>query len=598
MTVSSSGGPLYDARGRLIGAMGINTDITAYKQTLGELDRERERAQVTLESIADGVVTTDMRGCVTYLNPAAEALCGWQRMEAAGRPVDEVVPLRDEVSQQRLENPVHQLRRGGGGGTQPLEVVLLQPSAEARSVELRATALRSAAGRLIGSVLVLHDVTTTRALAKQLSYQAVHDPLTGLPNRALLHDRILQAVTTAERHGHRLALLYLDLDRFKHINDTLGHPVGDKLLAQVARRLLGCVRPTDTVSRQGGDEFAILLTEEESLEAVANLAAQIVQRIAAPYRVVAHELHISTSMGISVFPEDGRDPEELVRHADIAMYHAKQAGRDNFQFFIPEMNQRAMERLHLEHDLRRALERQELMLQFQPQVSLKSRLVVGAEALLRWRHGAQGMIPPDRFIPVAEDSGLILEIGDWVLAEACRQTQAWRLAGLPELRIAVNVSAAQFRRPTIIRSIRKALEASGLPPRLLELELTESMVMTEAAALTRLNELRALGIRLSIDDFGTGYSSLSYLKQLPVDDLKIDQAFVRDISSDPNDAAIVQAIIRMGHTLHLSIVAEGVESQEALEFLAENDCDSVQGYYLSRPLEGADFERFVVTRGR
>jgi diguanylate cyclase (GGDEF)-like protein/PAS domain S-box-containing protein len=587
--------PLRSAQGQIMGTLGIAFDITNLRRSEQALQREREQAQVTLESIADGVLTTDATDRVTYLNPAAEGITGWPRSEALGHSVDEILRLIDEASEQRICSSWRDAREDHTVAL-PAEFPLLRRDDVRLPIEGSISPLRDASGRFLGSVIVLRDVSATRALATQLTHQATHDALTGLPNRALLLDRLEQAIAHAERHKSRLALLYLDLDRFKHINDTLGHTTGDELLKQVSHRLEASVRRSDTVSRQGGDEFIVLLADIAQPEHLTEMAEQLVNQVAAPYYFDSHELHVSTSIGISVYPEDGGNALTLIKHADIAMYHAKARGRSNFQFFDPCMNQRAAERLFLENHLRQALEREELELHYQPQIDLRSGRIIGAEALLRWRHSKQGLIPPSRFIPVAEDSGLILPLGEWVLQQACHQAKAWEAAGLP-VRVSVNVSAAQFQRKTIIDSVKFALERTGMAPERLQLELTETVVMSELSqAIEQFRQLKALGVRLSIDDFGTGYSSLSYLKQLPVNDLKIDQSFVRDISTDVNDAAIVQAIIRMGHSLKLEIVAEGVETQEAAEFLARNHCDSVQGHYFSQPLAAEAFQRLLADR--
>jgi diguanylate cyclase (GGDEF)-like protein len=406
----------------------------------------------------------------------------------------------------------------------------------------------------------------------------------------LLNDRISQAITFAGRLDKKVAVLFLDLDGFKHINDSLGHAVGDKLLQSVAKRLVKCVRATDTVSRQGGDEFVVLLSEMAQPEDAAVTARRLLQELGEVHSIDKHELHVTASIGVSVYPENGSDAETLIKNADTAMYQSKDNGRQNYQFFEPAMNVRAVARQSLEESLRRALERQEFSLVYQPKVSLKTGDITGAEALLRWTHPTRGQVSPAEFIPIAEDSGLILPIDKWVLREACTQARTWLNAGLPLFTMAVNVSAMELRSEKYLDGIFEILEQTGLDPSFLELELTESVLMKRPASTESiLRTLRAKGIRLAVDDFGTGYSSLSYLRKFSMDTLKIDQSFVRTITTAPDDTAIVTAIISMGRNLDLRVVAEGVETAEELEFLQAHQCDEAQGFYLSRPVRSQQF---------
>jgi diguanylate cyclase (GGDEF)-like protein len=394
----------------------------------------------------------------------------------------------------------------------------------------------------------------------------------------------------APRHTKHVAVLFLDLDGFKHINDSLGHPIGDKLLQSVAKRLVECVRSSDTVSRQGGDEFVVLLSEVELSEDAAITARRMLQAVAQAHPIDQHNLHVTTSIGVSVYPDDGPNAETLIKNADIAMYQAKEGGRQSFQFFKPAMNARAVERQAIEEGLRRAIERREFALHYQPKVDLMTGAITGAEALLRWTHPTRGLISPTHFIPVAEDCGLILPIGAWVVHEACTQARAWKDAGLPAITVAVNVSAIQFRYESFLSELIAVLRKTSLDPRSLELELTESVLMKQtASAATILKTLRASGIRIAIDDFGTGYSSLSYLRKFPVDAVKIDQSFVRQISTDGDDTTIVKAVIGMARGLKLRVIAEGVETLEELAFLRAYQCDEAQGYYFSRPLPAQRF---------
>jgi diguanylate cyclase (GGDEF)-like protein len=394
----------------------------------------------------------------------------------------------------------------------------------------------------------------------------------------------------------KVAVLFLDLDGFKHINDSLGHPIGDKLLQSIAKRLVHCVRGSDTVSRQGGDEFVVLLSELAQPEDAAITARRLLQAVAEAHSIDQHDLHVTTCIGVSIYPDDGFDAETLIKNADTAMYQAKENGRQSYQFFKPAMNVRAVERQSIEENLRRALERNEFALHYQPKISLRTGAITGAEALIRWTHPIRGPVSPAQFIPVAEDCGLILPIGQWVLREACKQARAWVDAGLPLGSMAVNISAMEFRDDSFLESVFAILSETGLDPRSLELELTESVLMKRAeSAASVLKSLRARGVQLAVDDFGTGYSSLSYLRKFPIDALKIDQSFVRQITTAPDETTIVTAVISMGRSLKLRVVAEGVETQEELAFLQAHQCDEAQGYFFSRPVVAQQFAKLLET---
>ena len=430
----------------------------------------------------------------------------------------------------------------------------------------------------------------------ELQHMALHDSLTGLPNRLLLEDRIDQAVTQAQRARSLCAVLFVDLDQFKTVNDSLGHFVGDEFLKLIATRLTGAVRSEDTVSRLGGDEFVVLLRNVAESDDAGRIAAKIVETVSKPARILTHEVEITTSVGISVFPFHGRDSRELIVNADGAMYQAKTLGRNNFQFFTEETSSAYRERLRLHSGLRHAVERGEFELHYHPKVEVKTGEIVGMEALVRWRHPEKGLVQPADFIPAAEETGLILPIGNWVLREACRQNKAWHDRGLTKLRVAVNISALQFQR-NLLDTVGKALQGSGLDPRHLELEITESVVMQNAAeAVLTLEQLSRMGVHISIDDFGTGYSSLSYLKRFPLQTLKIDRSFIREITQDPDDASIVSAIIALAHNLRLKVVAEGVETKEQLAFLRLLGGDEYQGFYSTKPLPATEFERLLAQR--
>ena len=437
-------------------------------------------------------------------------------------------------------------------------------------------------------------MTERKEAQARIEFLAHHDPLTGLPNRLLLRDRVAQALAHATRMQGRVALMYLDLDRFKTINDSLGHPVGDALLREVVERLKSCVRDSDTICRQGGDEFIILLNDVRDSEAVSRIAEKIHLRMTEPVILVKHVLTTSFSIGIALGPEDGNDFDTLLQKADTAMYHAKEAGRNGHRFFTEQMNRQVVEHLTLENKLRRALENHEFVLHYQPQLDLAENKIIGVEALIRWNSAEDGLISPARFIPVAEASGLIAPIGAWVLREACRQARVWQDAGLAPFTVAVNLSAMQFKRPDLINTVINALVLADLDSQWLELELTESILIQDAeATVDAVRRLKALGIKLSVDDFGTGYSSLAYLKRFAVDKLKIDQSFVRDLGRDPEDSAIVRAIIQMAHSMKLKTIAEGVETPELVEVLRLFHCDEIQGYYLARPMPADELEAFV-----
>ncbi len=428
----------------------------------------------------------------------------------------------------------------------------------------------------------------------RIAYLASHDALTGLPNRALVRDRLDQAIARAQRENHAGALLFLDVDNFKLVNDTLGHPMGDALLGQVAARLGQCVRQSDSVGRQGGDEFLVVLPDAGETDGISAVAEKIAEAMQAPFLIDGHTLSASLSLGIAVFPADGDDPDTLIRKADAAMYHAKDAGRNTYRFFTERMNLDSAEHLKLRTDMRRALEQSEFVLHYQPQIDLASGAVVGVEALIRWPHPELGLIPPGRFIPIAETCGAIVPIGEWVLREACRQAVAWQAAGLPPFVVAVNLSAVQFRRGNLEDTIERALRESGLAPHWLELELTESILLQGTANMLQLvQRLKALGVKLAIDDFGTGYSSLSYLRQLAVDKLKIDQSFIRDMAHNPDNASIVRAVAQMAQSLHLRTIAEGVEDASAIELLRACGCDEAQGYHFARPMAAQTCAEFI-----
>jgi diguanylate cyclase (GGDEF)-like protein/PAS domain S-box-containing protein len=571
--------------------LGTMIERAAYAEALFE---ERERAQVTLNSIGDAVVSTDVSGRVTYLNVVAEDLTGWSQLDAAGHPLEEVLQIIDGTTRQVMQNPTARAIRDDKVAALPPNCVLIRRDGVEAAIEDSTAPIHDSRGAVTGSVMVFHDVSMARAMTRKMAHLAQHDSLTDLPNRVLLNDRLREAIILSRRHKRELSVLFLDLDRFKHINDSLGHVVGDRLLQSVAQRLLSCVRSSDTVGRQGGDEFVVLLWEVRRAEDAAIAAAKILEALRKPHLINAHELHITASIGIVTYPEDGTDAETLMKKADLAMYHAKQTRHDSYQFFKPEMNARAIERQSLEDTLHHALERQELVLHYQPKFNLASSEIIGAEALIRWRHPQRGLVPPGQFISIAEECGLIVPIGRWVLREACRQARAWQIAGLPPLCVAINVSSVELRAPGFVAGVRATLKETGLEPRYLELELTETVLIEDSRSIADvLTELKDIGVLLALDDFGTGYSNLSQLKRFPIDALKIDQSFVRDLAVDEDDAGIVTAVIGMGKSLNKRVVAEGVETREQLEILQQHGCPQGQGYYFCRPVPAEQFRQLL-----
>jgi diguanylate cyclase (GGDEF)-like protein/PAS domain S-box-containing protein len=561
---------------------------------------EKERAVVTLNSIGDAVLCTDISGHITYLNLVAETMTGWQREEAIGKPLAEVFRIIDGATRKPARDPMEMAVEQDRTVGLTMNCILIRRDGFESTIEDSAAPIHDRVGTVIGAVIVFHDVTAARAMSLEMKHSAQHDLVTNLPNRLLLNDRITQAIAMARRQNRPIALIYLDLDRFKCINDSLGHVTGDKLLQSVSRRLLTSVRASDTVSRQGGDEFIILLSEITYPEHATTSARKILLSLNAPHSIGGQDLNIDGSIGISVYPEDGEDAETLINNADMAMYHAKESGRNNIQFFKAEMNLKAVERQSLESSLRRALEREEFLLHYQPKVNLETCEITGVEALIRWQHPDRGLVPPSQFVPIAEDCGLIIQIGRWVLREACRQARDWQDAGLPFKRVSINVSAAEFRTATFLEGVINTLKETGLDARYLDLELTERVLMENAESTAAvLQELKKMGVHFAVDDFGTGYSSLSYLQQFPIDVLKIDQSFVHRITGDPDDAPIVRAIIDMGKNLKQRVIAEGIETEEQLAFLRSHHCAEGQGYLFSRPVAAAqlaDLLRMGITK--
>ena len=555
---------------------------------------EQQRAEVTLNSIGDAVLSTDIPGNVTYLNPVAERMTGWPPEEALGRPLTEVFQIIDATTREPARNPMDQAIQLDRIVRLTPNCLLIRRDGIETAIEDSASPIHDRRGQVIGAVIVFKDVSEARAMSLRAVYLAQHDFLTDLPNRMLLNDRLTQAIALARRHGHRLGVLFLDLDQFKHVNDSLGHGIGDRLLQSVGRRLVTCVRSSDTVSRQGGDEFVVLLSEIEHADDAATSAQKIIAALVAPYDVAYHQLHVAVTIGISIYPDDGPDAETLIKCADIAMYHAKESGRNNYHFFERQMNARAVKRQSIEADLHHALARREFVLHYQPKIDLATGAMTGAEALIRWVHPQRGLMFPRDFVPIAEDCGLMVPIGHWVLREACTQARVWIDEGRRPMAVAVNISAVEFRDPGFLENVRTVLDDSRLDARYLELELTESSLMQDAESTAlALQSLTNMGVQLAIDDFGTGYSSLSYLRQFPINVLKIDQSFVHEISADPVGTSIVGAVISMGKSLGHRVIAEGVETAEQFAFLQAQRCSEGQGNYFSQPLPAEQFIRLL-----
>jgi diguanylate cyclase (GGDEF)-like protein/PAS domain S-box-containing protein len=558
------------------GSIWVFADITARK----EAEEKLRLSATVIEHIADGVVVLDASVAV---NPAFTQITGYTEAEALGKDRTLTRSGRHEPSFYEAMWQ-EQLDQGFWRG----ELWSLRKNGELYLEFLTVSAVRDPRGKATHYVGVFSDITKVKESQEKLDHLAHHDPLTALPNRLLFNDRLQHALQRSSREGEQLALLFIDLDRFKNVNDTLGHHIGDELLKQVAKALQDRLREGDTLARLGGDEFIVLLENIENQYGASQVAEKLVQMFEQPFMVAGHELFVTCSVGISLFPDDATDLNMLIRNADVAMYQAKARGRNGFSFYAPFMMGEGVERLRLETYLRRSIEKEEIFLNYQPQVEIDTGRLVGVEALVRWNHPELGLIPPIRFIPLAEDTGFINQLGKWVLHEACRQMVRWQEAGLHVPKIAVNLSAKQFERGSIVNMVADILRDTGLEPQRLQLEVTESVIMNTGDAMVFINDLHSIGVALAIDDFGTGYSSLAYLKQLPVQTLKIDRSFIKDISTDVNDEAIAIAIIQLGKSMNLSVIAEGVETEEQAAFLLRHGCNLAQGYFYSRPLLADD----------
>jgi diguanylate cyclase (GGDEF)-like protein/PAS domain S-box-containing protein len=571
--------------GRNVGRVWSFRDVTQRKQA------EAYTAQLAaiVESSYDAIIVKDLNGIITSWNAGAERIFGYRAEEIIGCSIFGLIP-RDRLQE---ESKIMSLIKSGKP-VDHFETVRLGKDNKLIDVSVTISPMKDSGGNVIGASKVARDITQRKEAQERIQHLAHYDALTELPNRALLADRIKIAIAHADRYSHRLALLFVDLDRFKLVNDSLGHEIGDKLLKVVAERMQSSVREADTISRVGGDEFIILLSQIDSLEDAAGVARKIIAALSQPHRIEGHELMVSASVGISIYPDSAKDASSLMRNADSSMYCAKEAGRNRYQFYSVELTSRATERLSLERDLRGAIERNEIFAVYQPQIELSTRRVTGAEALMRWRHPKRGLVPPASFISVAEDTGLILPLGEHILRESCLEARRWYDRYGIEVGVAVNVSSVQFRQEDFVDVVLRVLEETGLAAERLELEVTESVVMQGAeSVIQKMRILNTKGIKVAIDDFGTGYSSLSYLRQFVADRLKIDRSFVCDLPDNPDAEAIVGAIVAMGRSLGLRVIAEGVETKAQAAFLQSIECDEGQGYLYAKPMVVNEFEAWL-----
>ncbi|MCH8346206.1 MAG: PAS domain S-box protein, partial [Chloroflexi bacterium] len=584
--------PVKDEEGTITHLLGVQEDITDRKRAEEALQESEEKYRDLVENMSEVLYALDKDGRITYVSPVVEQIGGYTPSELIGRSFTEFIHPDD------LAHLMESFQRTISGDLEPSEFRILTKSGEIRWVRTSSRPVFEE-DRLVGLRAVMMDITERKQAEETIKHLAYHDALTDLANRTLFQDRLTVALAQARRKRRMAAVMFLDLDQFKVVNDTVGHALGDRLLQGVAERLTGLVRDGDTVARVGGDEFTLLLQEVERAEEVAEVAERVLDALRQPWELNGHEFRITASIGIAMFPNDGEDADSLLRNADTAMYRAKDQGRDNYKLYTPAMNTRIVERLALENSLRHGLERGEFLVYYQPQVDIASGRIVGMEALVRWQHPERGLVFPAEFIPVAEETGLIVPLGEWVLRTACAQNKAWQAAGYPPMRVAVNLSARQFQQRDLVEVVDEVLKETGLEARWLQLEITEGIAMQDVESnIAVLRELRQMGVQIAIDDFGTGHSSLSYLSRLPIDVIKIDQSFIQDLTTDPNGAAIARSIIVMAHNLKLKVIAEGVETEEQLAFLKKRRCDEMQGYLFSKPAPAEAFEEMLKQGGR
>ncbi|HPP74600.1 MAG TPA: EAL domain-containing protein [Armatimonadota bacterium] len=558
------------------------------------IQRKKTEANLRIQTSAinaasDQILIIDDQGKIEFVNPAFETETGFTFEEVVGQPM---MTIRSNTHDEGFYEDLWKTIRTGRHWYGEMTGVRKDGSIYTEDVSI--TPVKNEAGIIERYIAIKRNITEKKIYEQKLDHLAHHDVLTGLPNRLLFSDRLSKSLAQARRDDRLLAVMFLDLDRFKMINDTLGHNIGDKLLKQVAERLTGTLREVDTIARMGGDEFTLVIEGISRAQDAAIVAQRALDVFCQPFMVDGRELFVTASIGISMYPNDGADVETLVRNADTSMYRAKEQGRNTYHLFTESLNATVFERMVMEHSLRKALERDEFIVHYQPRVDIRSGSILGAEALVRWQHPEMGLVMPGQFIPLAEETGLIVPISEWVLDAACSQSKIWQDKNSPILDIAVNISARQFQKGDLVSAVKKALDRTELDPTCLHLELTESILMHNTdAAIDILNKLKDMGVKISIDDFGTGYSSLSYLKKFPVDAVKIDRSFIKDITTNPDDAAIAGAVIAMAHSLKLKVIAEGVETLEQLEFLKSINCDEMQGYFISRPVPAEEFHHLL-----
>ncbi|WP_052353819.1 sensor domain-containing protein [Neobacillus jeddahensis] len=582
--LSATNIPIY-LRGKIIGVYGIIKDLTQHKKAQKDLMEAEAKYRILVENSLVGVYII-LEEKFVYVNPRLCEIGGYSRNELmelnlVDTIVPEDIPIVLETIKKLSLNEI---------STSTYQYRAIRKDRSIVYLEIFASKIEyNGKAAIIGTVI---DITKRIRTEKIIKHMAYHDQLTGLPNRYLFCEKINDVVRNSKEFNKHFAILFMDLDRFKTINDTLGHELGDRLLIEFGKGLKSCIKATDIVSRYGGDEFAILLPDSNAIRAL-KVSGKILAHFSVPIELDPHEILVTPSIGISIFPEHGENFDTLIKNADLAMYHAKNHHLKNIQFFSDIIKSQYQHEMNVELELRKAIEQEEFILYYQPLIDLETNQIIGAEALIRWEHPVKGLISPANFISIAEESGLIIPIGEWVIQTACRQNKDWQLAGFPLIKIAVNISAKQFFQSNLVELIQDVLEKNMLEPKWLELEITESMTMDIDGALSTMMELKKLGVKMSIDDFGSGYSSLNYLKTFPIDTLKIDQSFIRECTSDPNDETIVKTIIAMAHNLNLQVIAEGVETKEQVDFLRQQMCTMVQGYYYSKPVPAQEFEKLL-----
>jgi diguanylate cyclase (GGDEF)-like protein/PAS domain S-box-containing protein len=578
-------------------------EIAIYKHEMETKLKKMERwLSITLRSIGDGVIATDKEMRVTFINKIAEQMTGWKSEDAIGKNLVEIFNIKNgtlENSEAVEKLLIEKVLKQGVILNLIKDNLLITRDRKEIPIEDSIAPIREDKDNIPGIVIAFRDISERKQLEETVRYQACHDYLTELPNKTLFTEHLGIELANAQRHNKKLAVLFLDIDRFKTINETLGHSIGDRLLKEVSVRLMACAGEADTVARVGGDEFGILLPDiNHPVDAVVG-AEKIIETFKTPYVIDGYELNVSTSIGISMYPDDGQNFEDLIKNADIAMDQAKEQGRSNYQFFNPAVNIRTLERITLENRMRQAVDRNELVLHYQAQLDLATKRIIGAEALVRWQHPELGLLNPVQFLSLAEETGYIKTVDSWVLRAACEQNKAWQNEGLPPVCVAVNLSAQQFQLPDLPDAVTGILKETALDPQFLDLEITENIAMKNFEfSVPNIKRLNRLGIRFSIDDFGTGYSSLSYLKNFHIQKLKIDKSFIKDIATDSDSKAIISAIIAMGHNLKLKVIAEGVETEEQSEFLRSMGCDEIQGYLFSKPLTADEFRQFLIRHSK